>query len=57
VYIDAAVNPDDAVLVQTESIYDLRLIPDAMGARDLQHPSPTAARRIAEWIRSQIAGV
>ena len=56
-YIDACVNADDAVLVQTESIYELRRRGDHMGARDLKHPSPGACGLIAQWIRSQISSV
>lgn len=56
-YIDACVNADDAVLVQTADIFELRRRGDNMGARDLQHPSPGAASLIAQWIRSQISSV
>ena len=53
-YIDACVDHDDAVLVQTQSIFELRRRGDHMGARDLKHPSPGACSLIAEWIRQQI---
>lgn len=56
-YIDACVNTDDAVLIDTKSVFDLRHTPDAMGSRDLRHPSPAACKCIAEWIRSQITSV
>lgn len=56
-YIDACVDADDAVIVQTQSIYELRRRGDNMGARDLKHPSPGAASLIAQWIRSQITSV
>ena len=54
VYIDACVDADDAVIVQTESIFELRRRNDHMGARDLQHPSPGACGLIAQWIRQRI---
>ena len=53
-YIDACVNADDAVLVQTESIFELRRRSDHMGARDLKHPSPGACSLIAQWIYHKI---
>jgi len=56
-YIDACVNADDAVIVQTQSIYELRRRQDTMGARDLKHPGPGACGLIAQWIRSQISSV